>query len=320
MAAHRALPYGMRSAPRIALVAALILAPACASVAYVTQVWDADPAADVTGLSAPRPALAPVGPGRVILVTLDGARWQDVLHQGLTLSDTPAMPQLMAAARDNGVVLRATTSSALPLSLPGYQAIYAGAPTPCDSNECPRPTTATLLDDVLAQGDAAVFASWAKLPDAFRDGTAATVNAPALGPGEAPWENARLDATTIRAGVAFWRAHHPRFFHLALLDMDQLGHAGDAPGIVASLRQADDAIAALLAAVAELPPAERDATTVVVTADHGRGPGRLWRHHSRYASARNIFVVAVGARVGAGWPVATQADLRPALARLVSGR
>ncbi len=265
---------------------------------------------------------------RVILVTLDGARWQDVLDQPGALrssSEPPAMPKTLELVRQNGVALAARTSSVIPLSLPGYQALATGHHTPCSDNDCPRVTLETVAEALTRRLPAgantvAVFASWARLAFAAtsRDGVV-RVDAPPRGPprvGGPPWEDARWDAETADRALAFWRTERPRFMHLALLDMDEFAHRGDVAGTLAALHAADDVISRLADAVKALPELDRRLTTLVVTADHGRGPGRLWPAHGAYAASRDVFVLAIGDAVVGGEQAVEQVDVRPTIERL----
>ncbi|MDP3504846.1 MAG: sulfatase-like hydrolase/transferase [Myxococcales bacterium] len=265
---------------------------------------------------------------RVILVTLDGARWQDVLDQPGALrsaSAPPAMPKTLELVRQNGVALAARTSSAIPLSLPGYQALATGRQTPCTDNDCERvalETVAEALARRLPAGSntAAVFASWAQLAFAAtaREG-AVLVDAPPRGPahpGGPPWEDARWDTETADRALAFWRTERPRFIHLALLDMDEFAHRRDVAGTLAALHAADDVISRLVDEVKALPENERRLTTVLVTADHGRGPGRLWPAHGAYAASRDIFLLAIGDAVAGGEQPVEQVDVKPTIERL----
>lgn len=235
------------------------------------------------------------------------------------------MPKLLELIRTHGVALPATTSSTLPLSLPGYQAIAAGHQTRCDDNDCARIDEETLSEGLarrlqLLPDAVATFASWARLANAAssRDGVV-LVDAPPLGPPQAegpPWEDARWDHETSARALAHWTSKKPRFLHLALLDMDEQAHRKDAAATVKALRSADDVIARLMTGIEELPEHERKLTTVLITADHGRGPGRLWPSHTAYASSRDIFLVALGPLVNAQVQPVSQADLRPMVERL----
>ena len=120
----------------------------------------------------------------VVLVVLDGVRWQDVF-QGVDLAlaqrhgfephawRTPGdlMPNLHRLIERDGVAVGApgrgaamTATGPQFISLPGYLEIFAGKPDPtCDRNDCPAIPIRTVLDDVAAASgtdDVAVVASW----------------------------------------------------------------------------------------------------------------------------------------------------------------
>lgn len=312
---------------RVLLVTgATTLTLAAAGLAFTWR----EPTQRVAGVHRARVDVPPAGllreKAHVLLVTLDGARWQDVLAQPGAFSATPAMPKLLALVAQNGVALPATTSSTVPLSLPGYQALAAGGPTSCEGNDCARITTETLAEGLarrlaLPSEQVAVFASWARLSFAATsaDGTV-TVDAPARAqprPGGPPWEDARWDSETATLALAHLARHRPRFLHLALLDTDEWAHRRDTGRTVEALRSADDAIARLLDVVRSWPEDERRLTTLLVTTDHGRGPGALWHSHAPFDASRDIFLVAVGDLVRGGDDVATHADVRPTVERLL---
>ncbi|MBX7097430.1 MAG: hypothetical protein K1X89_06950 [Myxococcaceae bacterium] len=265
---------------------------------------------------------------RVVLVTLDGARWQDVLDLEGTLAgpgERPAMPRLLAALRSDGVALLGEVSASAPRSLPGYQALAVGHPTTCQDNTCPRVAEETLAEELVRRlpaqrGQVQVVGSWARLSRAATSGDAGVeLSLPDDGPPGAegpPWPNARWDEETLAVALRRWKASPPRFLHLALLDMDEWAHQGRRAEVLSALRQADEGVQVLLDAVRALPDDERALTTVLVTADHGRGPWRLWDEHSVYRAGRDVFLVAVGASVHGGQERFTQADVKPTVLRL----
>ena len=265
---------------------------------------------------------------RVVLVTLDGARWQDVLDLDGTLAEPaerPAMPHLLDALKADGVALLGAISASSPRSLPGYQALAVGHPTACEDNLCPRIAEETLAEELvrrlaLPPGQVQVVGSWARLARAVTSGDAGVeVSVPEEGPPGAqgpPWASARWDEETLAVALRRWRADRPRFLHLALLDMDEWAHLGRRAEVISSLRRADEGLAALLESVRALPDDERALTTVLITADHGRGPWRLWDEHSVYRAGRDVFLVAVGGLVHGGRGRFTQADVKPTALRL----
>ncbi len=126
----------------------------------------------------------------VVLLVLDGVRWQDVfegadpvlarrhdLDPRAWRSPRDLMPNLHRLVDASGVIVGApgqgaTMAASGPqfISLPGYLEIFAGKPDPaCDRNDCARPPARTVLDDVAAVSgpdDVAVVASWPNIAQA----------------------------------------------------------------------------------------------------------------------------------------------------------
>jgi hypothetical protein len=120
----------------------------------------------------------------VVLVALDGVRWQDVfqganralsrrrgLYPPAWSSPRSLLPNLYRAIDRHGVALGAPGHGAEVsvggfqlISLPGYLELFAGHPDPgCTSNECVRPPARTIVDDVVDSSgtdDVAVVTSW----------------------------------------------------------------------------------------------------------------------------------------------------------------
>jgi hypothetical protein len=150
--------------------------------------------------SAPLDESAPLdrSESAVVLVVLDGVRWQEFFggadrslarDRGLNplawASARALLPNVSRLLESRAIALGApgrgpeiAASGPQLISMPGYLEIFAGHPDlGCDSNECLRPPARTLVDDVIeASGTdaAAVVASW---PNVAR---AATSNAARL--------------------------------------------------------------------------------------------------------------------------------------------
>jgi hypothetical protein len=129
--------------------------------------------------------------GTVVLVALDGVRWQEVF-EGVdpTLARAHKLPRRdLASASElmpNLHHIIATRGSALGapghgepiaasgpnfVSLPGYIEMLSGRPSPCQSNDCPPVEQPTVVDDLSEHtggwaGDVAVIASWPGLAKA----------------------------------------------------------------------------------------------------------------------------------------------------------
>jgi hypothetical protein len=132
------------------------------------------------GLAAP---FAP--PHHVVVVAIDGVRWQEVFRgvdPSLTrapsstttesMGATDTVPVLHQIACARGVLLgnddsRVFVSSPTTVSLPGYSELFGGRTPTCAHNECPPTREPTLLD-AWQQRDStatlAVISSWAKIP------------------------------------------------------------------------------------------------------------------------------------------------------------
>jgi hypothetical protein len=127
-------------------------------------------------------ALAPVARHRtrnVIVVTIDGVRWQEVfggvdvqLARGAGVSACgELMPNLHRYFVERGVVVGAPGYGEMEasgpnfVSLPGYEEIFTGRASSCTSNFCDHIAEATLLDELREQArlradEIAVITSW----------------------------------------------------------------------------------------------------------------------------------------------------------------
>lgn len=129
-------------------------------------------------------------PGRetrqIVLITIDGVRWQEVFHgadptllaeaglaESSALSASELLPNLYRHFFEGGVVIGAPSersrihaSGPSYLSLPGYLEILRGRTiSDCQDNECPSLRAPTLLDELrerpeTIRSDIAVFTSW----------------------------------------------------------------------------------------------------------------------------------------------------------------
>lgn len=132
------------------------------------------------------PAAKPPARQIVVLVTIDGVRWQEVFHgvdhrlaheHGLASSQIVGpeklVPHLHALAGGQGAALGApghgatiSASDRAVKSLPGYMEIASGRPTTeCSNNLCPRIDRTTVIDELARRpgtelGDVAVITSW----------------------------------------------------------------------------------------------------------------------------------------------------------------
>lgn len=271
-----------------------------------------------------------LGHGRVILVTVDGVRWQDVFlgidPERSTERGGPeaTMPRTHRIARQRGVELGAGQGScgvvrvagSTNVSMPGYIEIFTGARTTCRDNECPRVKRPTVFDEVaLAEaGLATSIASW----DVIAKAVTSVTDRVGVAAGVLPWtgplpklatdvvgmvaERAKIDpapgspgyrpdAYTAEIALEYLRTERPTLTHIGLGDTDEYAHKDDYPRYLAALRRADDLIGAISDQLDATGEAAR--TTVIVTADHGRA-ANFKDHGFMMLGAERSWVIAFG--------------------------
>ena len=269
----------------------------------------------------------------MVIVALDGARWQEVLVGTDPRFATGANRGLSAAALmptlhrmiDEGAAVGGpdcgpsmVASGPNFVSLPGYNEIFSGrAPLECADNECGPTRQPTIVDEVRAESrDVAVFASWAPI-----------VRAAALHPSDFVWSTGepetgafRSDRTTADRALAYFAERHPSFLFLGLGEPDEFAHRNDYPGYLGSLRLADAVLGELRDRIAQM--GERgQRTSIFVTCDHGRSD-TFQDHGAAWPESSRVWLVASGGAVpsrgfvGCGH-ARRLADIAPTVRRLL---
>jgi hypothetical protein len=246
-------------------------------------------------------------PPAVVLVVLDGVRWQDAFAP----ENTPVMHRLIT---ERGAAVGApgrgpTISASGPafVSLPGYSEIFTGRRAHgCADNDCGRARTATLFDEVArvegSPGAVAVFSSWERIeraasphegafvlssgrsvrwhPEALAEdaGVGALLEEGAAADPYPGYGDFRPDRMTSAVALRYLEQRRPRLLYMGLGEPDEYAHRGDLPGYLASLRAADATVGAIFDTLDRMGERGKR-TTVFVTTDHGRGVD--WRHHGR---------------------------------------
>lgn len=286
-------------------------------------------------------ALAACGPGasdysdnaptpfNVVLVTLDGVRWQELFAGSDPLHDREpralfknfhdkVAPRgaLYGDLREGSEMVVTTTANA---SLPGYMSILAERPHGCLTNFCERIKVPTMVDRMrdelsLPQDKVQVVAAWPRLKNAVssRDDVARVLAGTFRQEDEATHPERALlsDALQTDRGAVlegFRRLKgKPRFLMLSLLDSDRFGHFNDYPKYAASLAAYD---ALLVELVARLDAAHEFGanTALVITTDHGRGLWDQWGEHGpQTPSSRNVWAFVMLPKNAAGWSLAAK--------------
>lgn len=326
------------------VVAALALA-ACTQRASTASVV-VDDVATTSTVETPRD-------GRVVLITIDGARWQDVFEgSDPRFSGAPSippeqiMPRAHALVATRGVAFGETrsgcgtvhTAAASNMSLPGYLEIFTGHPSHCLDNACAQ-VEETVLDEAARDDQVSVasIGSWDTLSRAVSGGGSSVVaavgrdwpdNVPVTGllaqlvdagrnadpyPGI---EGYRPDAATAAIALEYFRQNKPALFHIGLGDTDEYGHRNDYAAYLAALEHADTVIGAV-ADILDTMGEDGAKTTVIVTPDHGRNSD--FRDHGAFRpESGRTFVLAFGGRVavqGIACPAHdyTLADIAPTI-------
>jgi hypothetical protein len=267
----------------------------------------------------PIPPAARAPADNVVLVTLDGVRWQEIFG-GLDpkLARAADLPSGVAPAADlipnlhrlffeEGVVLGDPqrgegifASGPYFVSLPSYIEIMTGAPSGCGGNDCRPEIPWTIAEEVAhrtpGSGGVAVFSSWERIARSvpgsgvfLRAGRPFGDDSTAF-PGNGEY---RPDRDTAALGMEHLKAHKPRFLWIALGDTDEWAHRHDYRGYLDALRFADTFIGDLSAELARM--GEYGArTTLLVTTDHGRDEN--FADHGGPASA-GVWLMARGEAV-----------------------
>ena len=240
---------------------------------------------------------------RIIYITFDGTRWQDVFLERVyfpKLWGKYAKNAIFYGMRDSHTAMEVAS---IPISLPSYHSQMSGAVQPCDGNECGRIKVETLTENIVHQlklnkKEVAVFASWPEIGLAA-ESVAGTIvsnvgNVPMVDPDtqlpdqmmddinqqqamDHPAKQDRLDKYTFAQGLHYLEKYQPRFLWISLDDADEAAHAGNLDNYHAALSFYDDALDILFTRLKALHM-DQD-TLVIVTTDHGRGNGLNWIHH-----------------------------------------
>lgn len=282
------------------------------------------------GTMSTAPAQAPL----VVLIAIDGVRWQDVFEgpNPAWLKGRPVptrsdvVPQLMDIER-SGVALGQPGSAGFfasgpnYVSLPGYMEMLSGSRrTGCTENDCKTIRQSTLLDDFYANGgnpaDAGVFASWQPLERAAAKSRSSGVvsTGPQSGSGHdliarfpeaSKWlergrsevgkGHLRSDSSTAQLALAYLREATPRFVFISLGETDEHAHAGDYGGYLEALRAADSVVGKVREQLAQVERSGRQ-TALFVTTDHGRAAD-FTDHGRRYPESARSFLFATGSRI-----------------------
>ena len=273
-----------------------LAAAASLSIAWVTTGF-ADSSA---------PAKAGEFEPKVVLVTFDGVRWQDLfrgadaaliktdVHEDFREHVSKAygsagsvMPFLHGVIAKQGVLIGnrdagecADVLNDMWFSYPGYTEMLAGKPNPAIVENDPLPNPhVTVLEWANKRpefaGKVEMVGTWNLFPyivNAERSGV--PVNAALNG-------QVGTDVRTGRAGLELLAGRKPRLIHIAFGDTDEYAHNGNYEAYLSSMERGDEYLRQLWLQLQD-DPYYSGQTTLIVSTDHGRGhePPQAWHDHS----------------------------------------
>lgn len=219
----------------------------------------------------------------VVIIAIDGVRWQDVFT--IERRDT-LMPFLWGVVakegqlfgnRAQGSAMRVTNR--LNVSYPGYHEMLAGfVDARIDNNHYGPNRNVTVLEWLNRQpglrGRVAAFANWSF----FKHILARRGDDLFLRAGGANGEEIIEDGELHRLALAHFVDRKPRVLFVGYGETDAWAHSGDRDRYLAAIHATDAFIAEWWSAL-QASPEHRGRTTLIVTTDHGRGRGRNWSSH-----------------------------------------
>ncbi len=257
----------------------------------------------------------------VVLVVLDGVRWQDFFKTKEHFKQLWHNYGQRAVVKGNRRQKSTFKTGGTAMSLPSYQRIFTGFDGPCSDNGCERVRRYTFAENLIRSGyadyhDVAVFSSWNKIkyamakrpgsffsnvgmqPFKFNKHHELPENLKNLNLGQQimqpRWRTARFDQFTFEFGHAYLKKYQPRFMFMALNDADEWAHRFRKREYEATLDMYDRYLVRLMKTLEEMGYYGRR-TNVIVTTDHGRGDGKYWAHHGPYFKAsQNGWFFALG--------------------------
>ena len=262
----------------------------------------------------------------VILVVSDGMRWQELFRgadSALVFSDAGSadararfwrpsvaerrqalMPFLWTTlSREGALIGNRDIGSAMAVtngfkfSYPGYNELLVGRPDRRINSNLVGPNPNVTVFEWLNQQDdfrgrVAAVGAWETFEDIFNRRRS-----------RIPMHTGRtemLDGTSHAAAMRFLRERRPRALFVAYVETDDHAHAGRYDRTLNAAHAVDRYLSELWSFV-QSHPQYRGRTTLIFTADHGRGrtPGDWKDHGEKVAGAEETFVALIGAAADA---------------------
>jgi hypothetical protein len=244
--------------------------------------------------------------------------------------------QVFGNGKKNGAM---RVTNGLSFSYPGYAEMLCGFADPrVDSNKkIPNPNV-TVLEWLNGrprfERSVAAYCTWDVFPSILnkdRSGLLVHFGSPT---GDARldalyddlpaiWHDCVVDALEFHAGMDYLKSAKPRVFYFGFGETDEWAHGGRYDQYLGAAHRCDRFLRRLWETVQSMPE-YRGKTSLVVTADHGRGDAPVeWRSHgAKVKGAEFVWAAVMGPRVAARGERAnveglTQSQIAATLAALV---
>ncbi|WP_162264080.1 alkaline phosphatase family protein [Legionella steigerwaltii] len=259
---------------------------------------------------------------RVIYITLDGVRWQDVYqnHKHFPKFWEKHASKVIFYGDPLGNIPMYTAS--VPTSLPSYQSQMAGAVQSCADNNCGRIKVETLPERIIRQlhlskKEVVIFSSWPEIGYATEhvvgttfsnNGKEFVYNPDNLKPDQVmnelnqkqgddhPKGKNRYDRYTFAQAWHYFVTYEPLFLWISLDDADEAAHADDLKAYHQALDYYDEVLDKILSYL-QTKKIEKQ-TLVIITTDHGRGDHSNWVNHGpEYPESKKIWAFVMNGQL-----------------------
>jgi hypothetical protein len=268
----------------------------------------------------------------IVIVTLDGMRWQEVFSgtSKVFWADEASerrkklFPFLWSTIVTQGQLYgnrwqgnNVNNANPYWFSYPGYNEIFTGYPdTAVNSNDKVWNKNTNVLEFINQQkkyaGKVAAFATWDCFPyilNTQRSGLYVNADVDSLKFSSPALQlindmqflttrpiGVRPDVLTYFAAREYMKAYQPRALYIAFDETDDFAHGGEYDQYLKSAH-AEDAMLADLWHYIQSSLQYKNKTTLIITCDHGRGDKLKdnWRHHgAKIEDAGQIWIAAIG--------------------------
>jgi len=255
------------------------------------------------------------GGQNVIIIVIDGARYDD------TFSDGTSIPRMWNDLRQQGTYYTNFYNDSMTSTIPGHTYIVTGKWQNIDNEGNERPNTPTIFEYfrktttkpaascyLVTGKDKLVVVSYSSHSE-FGEAYGAANNCAK-----------RTDPATYQTAINLMDTYHPELMLINLRDVDSTGEWYGVVKYRAAIRAADSLVYLLWQKI-QTDDFYRNNTTLFVTADHGLHEVNWWMTHGTDDERdRHVFLFAIGKNVGQNQVITAtryQIDLAPTIGDLL---